>query len=84
MTPGVGAQGVPARVEVGPRDVEQGTCVVARRDRPGKEGKTFGVPMEPAAFLSAIQVSSSCPVLNLNLSSNSNLNLNSIFIHLRA
>lgn len=50
-------QGVPARVEVGPRDVEQGTCVVARRDRPGKEGKTFGVPMEDAAFVSAIQVS---------------------------
>ena len=43
-------------MEVGPRDVEQGTCVVARRDRPGKEGKTFGVPMESGAFVSAIQV----------------------------
>ena len=43
-------------MEVGPRDVEQGTCVVARRDRPGKEGKAFGVPMEPAPFVAAIQV----------------------------
>jgi prolyl-tRNA synthetase len=29
-------KGVPLRVEVGPRDVEQGTCVLARRDMPGK------------------------------------------------
>lgn len=27
---------VPVRVEVGPRDVEQGTCVTARRDVPGE------------------------------------------------
>jgi prolyl-tRNA synthetase len=44
-------QGVPVRVEVGPRDVASGSCVVSRRDRPGKEGKTFGVPFEPAAFV---------------------------------
>lgn len=28
-------KGVPVRVEVGPRDVEQGSCVTARRDKPG-------------------------------------------------
>lgn len=32
-------KGVPLRVEVGPKDVESGSCVLARRDRPGKEGK---------------------------------------------
>ena len=50
------AQGVPVRVEVGPRDVQQGACVMARRDRPGKEGKMFGVPMEAGAFVAAVQV----------------------------
>ncbi|KAK9814281.1 hypothetical protein WJX72_003344 [[Myrmecia] bisecta] len=47
--------GVPIRVEVGPRDVEQNSCVTARRDRPGKAGKEFGVPMEPEAFVAHIQ-----------------------------
>lgn len=28
-------KGVPVRVEVGPRDVQSGTCVMARRDVPG-------------------------------------------------
>lgn len=28
-------KGVPVRVEVGPRDVQSGTCVMARRDIPG-------------------------------------------------
>ncbi len=32
-------RGVPLRIEVGPRDVEKGTAVLARRDLPGKEGK---------------------------------------------
>jgi prolyl-tRNA synthetase len=36
---------VPIRIELGPRDLAQGTCVLARRDFPGKEGKTVGVPM---------------------------------------
>jgi hypothetical protein len=31
-------KGVPVRVEVGPRDVEQGACVLARRDVPGGRG----------------------------------------------
>ena len=34
-------RGVPVRVEIGPKDVEKGTVALARRDRPGKEGKTF-------------------------------------------
>jgi prolyl-tRNA synthetase len=34
-------KGVPVRVEVGPRDVAQGTSAVARRDVPGKAGKAF-------------------------------------------
>jgi len=37
-------RGVPVRVEIGPRDVAKNAVVLARRDRPGKEGKTFGVP----------------------------------------
>jgi len=32
-------KGVPVRVEVGPRDVEQGTCVLARRDVPGGQAE---------------------------------------------
>ncbi|GBF87895.1 prolyl-tRNA synthetase [Raphidocelis subcapitata] len=48
-------KGVPVRVEVGPRDVEQGTCVTARRDMPGKEGKQVGIPMEPSTFVPHIQ-----------------------------
>jgi len=34
-------RGVPVRVEIGPKDVEKGSVALARRDRPGKEGKTF-------------------------------------------
>jgi prolyl-tRNA synthetase len=34
-------RGVPLRIEVGPKDVEKGTVALARRDKPGKEGKSF-------------------------------------------
>jgi len=34
-------RGVPLRIEVGPKDVEKGTVAFARRDRPGREGKSF-------------------------------------------
>ena len=34
-------RGVPLRMEIGPKDVAKGTVVLAQRDRPGKEGKTF-------------------------------------------
>jgi prolyl-tRNA synthetase len=33
-------RGVPLRIEIGPRDVEKGTVVLARRDVPGREGKS--------------------------------------------
>ncbi len=38
-------RGVPVRVEVGPNDVAKGTVALARRDHPGREGKTI-VPQE--------------------------------------
>jgi prolyl-tRNA synthetase len=34
-------RGVPLRIELGPKDVVKGSAVLARRDRPGKEGKAF-------------------------------------------
>ncbi|MGA9397257.1 MAG: proline--tRNA ligase [Anaerolineaceae bacterium] len=34
-------RGVPIRIEVGPRDVEKGSVALARRDIPGREGKSF-------------------------------------------
>ncbi len=34
-------RGVPLRVELGPKDVAKQSAVLARRDRPGKEGKVF-------------------------------------------
>ena len=39
-------RGVPLRIEIGPRDVAQNAVVFARRDILGKEGKTFGVPVD--------------------------------------
>jgi prolyl-tRNA synthetase len=41
-------RGVPVRVEIGPKDIEKSACVVARRDVPGKEGKTMGIPLDAA------------------------------------
>ncbi|XP_010060558.2 proline--tRNA ligase, chloroplastic/mitochondrial [Eucalyptus grandis] len=43
-------KGVPLRIEIGPRDVASGSVVVSRRDIPGKEGKVFGISMEPAVL----------------------------------
>jgi prolyl-tRNA synthetase len=34
-------RGVPLRMEIGPRDVTKGSVVLARRDKPGREGKSF-------------------------------------------
>jgi prolyl-tRNA synthetase len=34
-------RGVPVRVEIGPKDVEKNSVALARRDRPGKAGKSF-------------------------------------------
>ena len=46
MTPGFKyndweMRGVPLRIEIGPKDVQKGSVAVARRDRPGKAGKSF-------------------------------------------
>jgi prolyl-tRNA synthetase len=52
-------RGVPLRIELGPKDVAKGTVVLARRDRPGKEGKSFvpqeGIAAAVAAMLEEIQ-----------------------------
>jgi prolyl-tRNA synthetase len=53
-------KGVPVRIEVGPKDVEKGSVAMARRDIPGREGKSF-VPQEGlteriVALLDEIQV----------------------------
>ena len=34
-------RGVPLRIEIGPKDVAKGTVALARRDQPGKGGKSF-------------------------------------------
>jgi len=41
-------RGVPVRVELGPKDLAKGACVLARRDLPGKEAKEMGVPLAAA------------------------------------
>ena len=52
-------KGVPLRIELGPRDVAQDQVIFARRDMPGREGKTptplAGVAQAAAEMLSAIQ-----------------------------
>jgi prolyl-tRNA synthetase len=52
-------RGVPLRLELGPKDVAKGSVVLARRDRPGKEGKSFvpqqGIAAAVAAMLAEIQ-----------------------------
>jgi prolyl-tRNA synthetase len=50
---------VPVRVEIGPRDVEKGSVALARRDRPGREGKSFvsqeGIASTVSSLLAEIQ-----------------------------
>lgn len=41
-------KGVPLRIEIGPRDVASGSVVISRRDIPGKQGKVFGISIEPS------------------------------------
>ncbi len=45
-------RGVPIRIEIGPKDVEKGSVALARRDKPGKESKSF-VPQ--AGIAAAVQ-----------------------------
>ncbi len=47
-------KGVPIRIAVGPKDMENGTVELSRRDRPGKDGKQI-VPQEGlAGFIEAL------------------------------
>ncbi|HVM70688.1 MAG TPA: proline--tRNA ligase [Anaerolineales bacterium] len=45
-------RGVPLRIEIGPKDIEKGTVAMARRDKPGREGKSF----VPQAGLASVVV----------------------------
>ncbi|HEY3311876.1 MAG TPA: proline--tRNA ligase [Anaerolineales bacterium] len=47
-------RGVPLRMEIGPKDIEKGSVALARRDRPGKEGKSFVSQANLAATVSAM------------------------------
>jgi prolyl-tRNA synthetase len=47
-------RGVPIRVEIGPKDVEKGSVALARRDRPGREGKSFVSQENLAATVNAL------------------------------
>ncbi|KAI4351676.1 hypothetical protein L6164_006012 [Bauhinia variegata] len=48
-------KGVPLRIEIGPRDVSSGSVVISRRDVPGKQGKVFGISMEPSVLESYVK-----------------------------
>ena len=52
-------RGVPLRIEIGPKDVQKGTVVLARRDKPGREGKSFvpqaGIAGAVTGLLESIQ-----------------------------
>jgi len=52
-------RGVPVRIELGPRDIENGQAVLVRRDIAGKEGKEFvpraGLPERLRVLLAEIQ-----------------------------
>jgi prolyl-tRNA synthetase len=52
-------RGVPLRIEVGPKDVDKDAVVFARRDLPGKEGKSFvpqaGIAEAARSILATIQ-----------------------------
>ncbi len=41
-------KGVPVRIELGPKDIANDACVLARRDVIGKAGKEMGVPLAKA------------------------------------
>jgi prolyl-tRNA synthetase len=52
-------RGVPTRIEIGPRDVANNSVALARRDKPGREGKQFvsqdGLPQTISSLLEEIQ-----------------------------
>jgi prolyl-tRNA synthetase len=49
-------RGVPLRMEIGPKDVEKGSVALARRDRPGREGKSFVSQVNLAAAVADMLV----------------------------
>jgi prolyl-tRNA synthetase len=68
-------RGIPLRIEVGPKDVEKNTVAFARRDIPGREGKSF-VPHsqldgQVAEILQTIQVCLHDRALKFRLSNTS-------------
>ena len=71
-------RGVPLRIEIGPKDVAKGTVVLARRDKPGKEGKSFvpreGLTTVVAETLVAIQKSLYERALNFRISNTADPN----------
>jgi len=54
-------RGVPLRIEIGPKDVAKGSVALARRDVPGRDGKSFvsqdNLAATVAAMLDTIQAS---------------------------
>jgi prolyl-tRNA synthetase len=54
-------RGLPLRIEIGPKDVANNSLVLARRDKPGREGKSpapqSGVAEAVSAALAAVQKS---------------------------
>jgi prolyl-tRNA synthetase len=69
-------RGVPLRIELGPKDVAKQSAVLARRDRPGKEGKTFApladLPATIAKLLTEIQDSLHAKALSFRRSNTHN------------
>jgi prolyl-tRNA synthetase len=49
-------RGVPLRIEIGPKDVEKGSVALARRDKPGREGKSFVSQADLARTVSGLLV----------------------------
>src|SRR5687767_14178291 len=47
-------RGVPVRVEIGPKDVDKGSVALARRDVPGRDGKSFVPQADLASTVSQL------------------------------
>jgi prolyl-tRNA synthetase len=47
-------RGVPLRIEIGPKDLEKGSVALARRDIPGRDGKSFVPQTSLAATVSRL------------------------------
>ncbi|HTY64918.1 MAG TPA: proline--tRNA ligase [Acidobacteriota bacterium] len=69
-------RGVPLRIEIGPKDVQKNSVVLARRDKPGKEGKSFvsqaGLAEAVAQTLDSIQKALYARALNFREANTSN------------